>query len=116
MTAVESTRTAGGWQQAATADDLESAAKLRTEVDGTAILLLWNDGAPVAMEDTCIHKGRSLFGGVLLNGRIVCPGHQWAFRLNDGYCEARDRCQPVHETRVDDGVVSVRWSNMPTTD
>lgn len=108
MTAVENTTTAEGWRQAATVDELKGAGKLRTEVDGTAVLLLWNDGAPAAMDDTCIHKGRSLFGGVLLNGRIVCPGHQWAFRLDDGYCEARDRCQPVHEVRMDDRSVYVK--------
>ena len=31
----------------------------------------------IAFADTCIHQERSLFKGTLLNGKVICPGHQW---------------------------------------
>jgi nitrite reductase/ring-hydroxylating ferredoxin subunit len=89
------------WHVATTIDALRQATKLTTEVQERLVLLLWNDGRPVAMEDTCIHRQRSLSEGVLLNGRIVCPGHQWAFDLETGLCKVRDRYQPLHAVRVD---------------
>src|SRR5919106_4163345 len=45
--------------------------------------------------------------GVILNGRIVCPGHQWAYDLTSGYCKERDRYQPTYRVDVVDGRVLV---------
>lgn len=85
---------------------LETEGKVVLDHDGGPVLVLWNGGQPIAMDDTCIHRQRSLREGFLFADKIVCPGHQWAFRLTDGYCEARDRHQPVHDvTVVDDQVV-----------
>jgi len=44
---------------------------------------------------------------VILNGRLVCPGHQWAYELGTGYCRERDRCQPVFPVRVEGDIVYV---------
>jgi nitrite reductase/ring-hydroxylating ferredoxin subunit len=95
------------WSHATTAAALESAGKMVVDLAGTRVLLLWNTGSPVAMDDVCIHRGRSLFDGVLLNQRLICAGHQWAFDLATGYCRARERYQPVYEVRIADGAVLV---------
>jgi nitrite reductase (NADH) small subunit len=60
-----------------------------------------------ALADTCIHKQRSLSKGALLNGRIVCPGHQWEFDPETGYVQEQDRCQPTYEVTVADGTILV---------
>lgn len=88
------------WQPVATAAELERAGKVVVVARGERILLMWLDGSPVAMTDTCIHKGRSLSEGVLLNGRLVCAGHQWAFDLDTGLCRVREKYQPVHPVRI----------------
>jgi nitrite reductase/ring-hydroxylating ferredoxin subunit len=87
--------------------DVQDAGKLVVDVDGTPVLLLWHQGGLTAMHNTCIHRERELSSGFLLKGRVVCPGHQWSFSLEDGYCKERDRTQPVYETRVVDGTIEV---------
>lgn len=87
--------------------DVEAAGKLVVDVDGTPLLLVWHEGRLTAMANLCIHRERELSSGFLLKGRIVCPGHQWSFSLEDGFCKERDRTQPVYETRVVDGTVEV---------
>ncbi|HWB66103.1 MAG TPA: Rieske 2Fe-2S domain-containing protein [Mycobacteriales bacterium] len=103
------------WEQVANADDLASAGRLVVTVRDVPVLLLWIDGAPAAMNDTCIHRGRSLSEGARLGRRLVCAGHQWAFDLTTGYCQARDRYQPVHQVRVRDDVVEIDSSTVTPT-
>lgn len=84
----------------ATVAELEVAGKLVVDVDGTAVLLVLHEGRVTAMANDCIHRGRELSSGFLLKGRVVCPGHQWSFALEDGYCKERDRTQPTYEARI----------------
>jgi nitrite reductase (NADH) small subunit len=105
---MSSQETSTAWKQATTTDELAKAGKLVVDLDGTEMLLLWNDGEPTAMDNICIHRGRGLVQGFLLNGRIVCPGHQWAFDVNTGFCREREQSQPTFPTRVTDNVVEVQ--------
>jgi nitrite reductase (NADH) small subunit len=89
------------WIAVATTKDLARRRKLRVEVNGVAIALFQADGQVHALADTCIHQDRSLFKGTLLHGRVICPGHQWAFELDDGYEESQDRYQPTYSVRVE---------------
>ena len=92
---------------ACAADELERRGKKVVDARGVAVLLMWNGGDPVALNDTCIHRGRSLSEGVVFAGRLVCAGHQWAFDLKSGYCRARERYQPVYPVRIENGTVYV---------
>jgi len=87
--------------------DVQTAGKLVVDIDGVEILLLLHEERIVALANRCIHRDRELSQGFLLKGRVVCPGHQWSFALDDGFCKERDRTQPVFETRVVDGTVEV---------
>ena len=60
-----------------------------------------------ALDNICIHKQRELVKGVILNGRIVCPGHQWSFDLETGHEQKMDRYQPCFPAKVEDGTVFV---------
>jgi nitrite reductase (NADH) small subunit len=95
------------WHLVSTVAELSDRGKIVFEIGERPVLVLWNSGNPVALDDTCIHRERSLSEGTLLGTRLVCPGHQWAFDLETGYCAARDRYQPVHEVRVDADQVMV---------
>ena len=55
----------------------------------------------------CIHKQCELANGVVLNGKLVCPGHQWAFALDSGWEAIKEECQPTYPVRVVDGIVEV---------
>ena len=78
----------------AAADQLAAAGKLVVQLHRHEILLLWNDGEPIALSNICIHRGRELNEGVMLGTRLVCAGHQWAYEVTTGYCKARERYQP----------------------
>jgi nitrite reductase (NADH) small subunit len=96
------------WVEAGPLAELQRARKLVVDTGGAQVLVLWHEGEAYAFDNVCIHRERELSKGVVLNGRLVCPGHQWAFELGSGWCRERERCQPVHEVRIDDdGVVWV---------
>lgn len=97
------------WVEVGSLDDLQRARKVVVDADGTPVVVLWHDGDAYAFDDRCIHRERELSKGVVLNGRLVCPGHQWAYELGTGWCRERERSQPVHDVRIDDdGVVWVQ--------
>jgi nitrite reductase/ring-hydroxylating ferredoxin subunit len=98
------------WVAVSNAADLSRAGRLVVKVDDTPVLLIWNDGDPLAFHDTCIHKGRSLSEAVVFGDRLVCAGHQWSFDLRTGYCKVRDRYQPVYRVCIDGDDVVVNLS------
>ena len=96
-----------GWVDIASEAELARAAKLVVNHERHEILLLWNDGSPVALSNLCIHRGRKLNEGVMLGSRLVCAGHQWAYDITTGYCSTRDRYQPRYALEVQDGRIRV---------
>jgi len=97
-----------GWFELdATAESLAATGKLVVSLHRHEILLLWNDGEPVALSNVCIHRGRKLNEGVMLGNRLVCPGHQWAYEITTGYCVARERYQPRYSLELLDGKILV---------
>lgn len=91
----------GAWHDVAALADLTAKKKLVVDVEGTPVLLMWHDDAVYAMHNICIHRDREMHKGVILNGKMVCPGHQWAFALDTGYESIKQQCQPVYDVRVD---------------
>jgi nitrite reductase (NADH) small subunit len=95
------------WVTAGAADAITKARRVVFEVDGHEVLVLSHDGGFFSFANRCIHKNRELAKGVVLNGKLVCPGHQWAFALDSGWEAVKDECQPTYPVRVVDGVVEV---------
>jgi nitrite reductase (NADH) small subunit len=98
------------WVEVGPVVDLQRKGKLVIEHGGKQVLVLWHEDRPTALDNVCIHKQRELSKGVILNRRIVCPGHQWAFELETGFCRERERSQPVYQTKIHDDVVLVDLS------
>lgn len=98
------------WVEVGTRAELKKARKKVVDAGDHQVVVVWHDDNAYAFDNICIHKGRELVGGVILNGRLVCPGHQWAYELGTGYCKERDRCQPVHTVRIDGDIVYVEGS------
>ena len=95
------------WVEATTRQELERARKLVVQAGEHEVVLVWHDGAAYAFDNVCIHQGRELVAGVIFNGRLVCPGHQWAYEMGTGYCKERDRCQPVFDVKLDGDTILV---------
>lgn len=104
------------WVDAGGVDELARSGKTVVEGASGPVVVVCHEGRFHALHDTCVHKQRSLSRGVVLNGRLVCPGHQWQFDLATGYCAARDRYQPTYAVEVRDGRVFVDVSAPRPTD
>ncbi|HEX6659815.1 MAG TPA: Rieske 2Fe-2S domain-containing protein [Ilumatobacter sp.] len=93
-----------------TAGDIQAITRARKtviDVDGYEVLVLAHDGNLYSFQNRCIHKQRELAKGVVLNGKLVCPGHQWAFALDSGWEAIKEERQPMFPVRVVDGIVEV---------
>lgn len=95
------------WVVAGTTSDIAKRKKVVIDVGGRQILVLAHEGRFFAFDNICVHKQRELSKGVVLNGKLVCPGHQWAFALGTGWEAIKQECQPTHAVRVSGDFVQV---------
>ncbi|AZM46930.1 hypothetical protein DMB38_14920 [Streptomyces sp. WAC 06738] len=96
------------WTRVADLTDVSRRRKKLVALGEERVALFYADGEVFAFRDACVHKGKSLARGTVLHGRVVCPGHQWAFDLRTGQADDREECQPRYEVRVADGGVWLR--------
>lgn len=81
--------------------------KAQVTVAGQEVALFLVGDDVFALRDICVHKQRRLSKGVLWQGKVICPGHQWAFDPATGWAEEHQRCQPSYAVRVVDGKVYI---------
>ena len=103
------------WHAVGPADEVAKRKKTVLDLDGRQVLVLAHDSAFYAFDNICIHRQRELAKGVVLNGRLVCPGHQWAFELRTGWEQIKEQCQPTYDVRIQDGVVEVDLTSRRTS-
>lgn len=89
------------WVDVAALAQLRRRKRLRVEVGAEDVALFLVGERVYAFRDICVHKERSLSKGTVLHGRVICPGHQWAFDLETGRTEDREECQPTYPVRVE---------------
>lgn len=95
------------WVKVAELKDLVRRRKKVVTVGDEEVALFLVGQQVYALRDICIHRQRSLSKGTVFNGRVVCPGHQWAFDLETGWEETQQECQPTYAVMVEDEVVHV---------
>ena len=96
------------WVHVAEMKDLARRRRKQVSVAGCPIALFLVDDEVFAVDDTCIHQERSLAKGTLLNGQVICPGHQWKFDPRTGEAEDQPGCQATWPVQVtDEGAVLV---------
>lgn len=96
------------WVDVGSLSELRRRRKQLVEVGETPVALFLHDDRVHALANICIHRQRELVKGVILNGRVICPGHQWAFDLDTGLNEKNCLYQPSYDVRVEDDRVLVR--------
>lgn len=66
-----------------------------------------------AIDDKCPHKGGPLSQGIVHDGAVTCPLHNWVIDLQTGDAMGADQgCVRTYEVRKDsDGLVSVALSD-----
>jgi phenylpropionate dioxygenase-like ring-hydroxylating dioxygenase large terminal subunit len=93
------------WYPICTAQDLEEAAPVRSEVLGHKFVAFRDDsGQAHVLADTCVHRGGSLSKGSVKDDCIVCPYHGWRYS-GDGRCRLvpslDDKSKPPARAKVD---------------
>ncbi|MGH3495313.1 MAG: Rieske (2Fe-2S) protein [Sciscionella sp.] len=97
----------GEWLYAAELTDLVRRKKKQVMLGGRPVALFLVGGDVFALDDVCVHKQRSLSKGSLWRGKVICPGHQWAFDPSTGKAEDHEQCQPRYDVEVRDGRIFV---------
>jgi nitrite reductase/ring-hydroxylating ferredoxin subunit len=91
------------WVHVAELKELVRRKKKQVTVGGRPVALFVIDDEVFAIDDVCGHKQRSLSKGTLLDGQVICPGHQWKFDPRTGQAEDQDLCQTVFAVQVTEG-------------
>jgi nitrite reductase/ring-hydroxylating ferredoxin subunit len=103
-----------GWRAVLALEELVDRRPIRTDLEGTQILLYRADDRIFAIGNRCTHQGAPLDrGNVRVQGSeatVTCPAHGSMFRLTDGAVVRAPAPGPVpaFETRVRDGMVELR--------
>ncbi len=62
-----------------------------------------------AIDNICPHRGAPLHDGMVSDGQVTCPWHQWQFQLEDGVCRNIPKVRVTsHAVDVRDGTI---WIN-----
>jgi len=63
-----------------------------------------------AIDNYCPHRGAPLHDGMVTDGYVTCPWHQWQFQLDDGVCLNIPKVQvATYPVEVRDGAI---WVNV----
>ncbi len=76
---------------------------------GKNILILKQESRWLVFVNECPHRGLQLDESIITNGQLVCPHHNWQFKLPSGTCSTYSGygLQPV-PFRIQDGYLWVR--------
>lgn len=90
------------WLLVAELAELKRRKRKQVTVAGTSVALFLIGDRVFALDDTCVHKQRSLSKGTVLHGKVVCPGHQWSFDPETGEADGQEEYQPTYAVKVTD--------------
>ncbi|MGD9995417.1 MAG: Rieske 2Fe-2S domain-containing protein [Ilumatobacteraceae bacterium] len=96
------------WVPVGTVADIAKRKKVVVPIGERQVLVVAHDDRFFAFDNICVHRERELSKGVILNGKLVCPGHQWAFALETGWEAVKEQCQPTFPVQVNGDVVEVQ--------
>ena len=89
--------------------DLPPGQAMAVTVGETRLALFSVDGAVVAIDDTCTHRGGSLAEGELKDGIVTCPWHGAQFNVKNGQVLRPPALRSVssYPVRITDGAIEV---------
>ena len=65
-----------------------------------------------ALDNICPHRGAPLHDGMVSDGQVTCPWHQWQFQLEDGVCRNIPKVRvATYAVEVRDGSIWVDLEN-----
>jgi nitrite reductase/ring-hydroxylating ferredoxin subunit/uncharacterized membrane protein len=102
------------WQAVGRLDGMPDGVATRLDVEGPELVAVRDGDEVHVLEDRCTHRGGPLSEGEVIDGCVECPWHGSRFDLADGRVRRGPAAvaQPVYETRVVDGHVEVRRTEL----
>ncbi|WP_040494768.1 Rieske 2Fe-2S domain-containing protein [Ilumatobacter nonamiensis] len=99
-----------GWTRLIERDELTTGVPVGATLDGLEFVVVDRTDRVDVLEDRCTHRGAPLSDGVVTGDCIECPWHGSRFDTATGMVEAGPASvpQPVYRTRVVDGWVEIR--------
>ena len=93
------------WVQIGSIDEIPRQGARRVEIGETKIAIFRGaDDQIYALEDSCPHKAGPLSQGIIHDGCVTCPLHNWVISLSDGKAQGADEGQvATFDLRLDDG-------------
>jgi nitrite reductase/ring-hydroxylating ferredoxin subunit len=88
------------WIAVCRTDEIPDGRGCSLDAAGMRLALFRTSGGVVALAGRCPHSGGSLGHGWLDDGEVVCPLHQWRFKLADGRCSTMPG-EGVHRFRCE---------------
>src|ERR1043165_4675328 len=86
------------WQPVAIATALRAGSVLNYTLLGTELVIArFANGALLAADVACPHKGARLSAGCIRDGELVCPYHGWRFDPQGGCQSIPSRVEPSPE-------------------
>jgi nitrite reductase/ring-hydroxylating ferredoxin subunit len=90
-----------GWVSLCQMDELSESRGKYVEIDGFKLAVFLRGGKTFVMDNECPHAGGSLAEGDLEGDCVVCPWHQWTFKLETGALrDAEGVIVTTYKTRV----------------
>jgi nitrite reductase (NADH) small subunit len=82
---------AGNWSEVGRLDDIpRRGARCVKSGDVTIALFRTADDRVFALEDKCPHRGGPLSEGIVHDGCVTCPLHNWVISLETGLAQGAD--------------------------
>jgi nitrite reductase/ring-hydroxylating ferredoxin subunit/uncharacterized membrane protein len=99
-----------GWTDVLADSELEEGKPRCVTADGTAVMVVRQNGQLFALSDHCSHRGGPLHEGEITDTTITCPWHDSVFDLRDGALIHGPAAypQPAWDARARAGRVEVR--------
>ncbi len=94
------------WFEICRAEEVPSGRGLARFIAGEPLAVVNDAGKIHVFQGVCPHAGGPMGRGWIEDGRLLCPLHRWAFRLEDGACTTFPEAS-IHKFRseIRDGVV-----------
>ncbi|MCE0498746.1 MAG: nitrite reductase small subunit NirD [Methylacidiphilales bacterium] len=95
-------------------DDIPVGKSRCLEFDDLQVGLFRNADGFFAVANTCPHRGGPLDQGMVSEGVVSCPWHQWQFQLGDGVCRSNPAIRiPTYAVEVRDGAIWIDLGKPP---
>lgn len=99
---------AAGFADVGSSTDVPMLEGRRATVDGRRVAVFRMPTGFAATDASCPHRGGPLSDGLVADGCVTCPLHNWRMDLTTGAVAGQDVTVPIHDVVVLDGRLWVR--------